>query len=82
VYLEHHVAPVAGAVADRDEQRHVPALGLGKRLLSPLPPVHRVVRVLEEVWRRRAGKPVHKFTLSCRLTGQAVLIHRPIPMSW
>ena len=47
----HHVAPVAGRVADRDQQRAI----LGPRplqgLVAPGEPVDRVVLVLEQVWR-------------------------------
>ena len=49
----HHVAPVAGGVADRQQDRHVARGRLGQRLGRPLPPVHRVVGVLAQV---RAGR--------------------------
>jgi hypothetical protein len=42
----HHVAPVARAVADRDEQRAVFALCARERLRAPGMPVHGVVHVL------------------------------------
>ena len=48
----HHVAPVAGRVADRQEDRPVEELRAGERVGAPREPVDRVVRVLEEV---RAG---------------------------
>ena len=48
----HHVAPVAGGVADRQQDRHVARRGLGQRLGRPLLPVHRVVGVLAQI---RAG---------------------------
>ena len=48
----HHMAPVAGGVADRQQDRHVPLGRLGQRLGRPLPPVHRVVGVLAQI---RAG---------------------------
>ncbi len=47
----HHVAPVAGGVADRHEHRHVARGGVGERLLAPRPPVDRVLGVLEQVGR-------------------------------
>src|SRR5207245_10907628 len=50
--LLHDVAPVAGRVADGEEDRHVARPGLRERLVAPWPPVHRVVRVLLQV---RAG---------------------------
>src|SRR5262249_20076886 len=60
----HHVAPVAGRVADGDEDRHVTPGGLGERRLGPRPPVDRVVLVLEQIGRGGIGEPVHASTLS------------------
>ena len=54
----HHVAPVAGGVADRQQHRHI---ALGRRLercLGPRPPVHRVASVLKEVRARRMSETV------------------------
>jgi hypothetical protein len=45
----HHVAPVAGRVADRDEHRLVLRAGAREGLFSPRVPVDRVLRVLEEI---------------------------------
>ena len=56
----HHVTPVAGGVADRQQQRLVLGAGPGERLLAPRIPVDRVVGVLEQV---RAG-----------LVGEAVVL--------
>ena len=54
----HHVAPVAGGIADRKEDR----LRLGARALSSLVapgvPVHRVVRVLQEVRALLEDQPI------------------------
>jgi hypothetical protein len=50
--VRHDVAPVAGGVADRQQHRHPAPLGLLEGLRAPLPPVDRVVLVLEQV---RAG---------------------------
>ena len=47
----HDVAPVAGRVADRKEDRAVFATGGFERLVAPRPPVHRVVCVLLQVRR-------------------------------
>ena len=44
--VRHHVAPVAGGVADRQQDRLVGALGLIERLRAPRPPVDRIVLVL------------------------------------
>ena len=54
----HHVAPVARAVANRDEERHLPATRLGDGLRPPRPPVDRVVRMLQEVGALGAGQAV------------------------
>ncbi len=56
--VRHHVAPVAGRVADRQHHRHVPLAGRGERAGRPRPPVHRVVRVLQEIGTRRVLQPV------------------------
>ncbi len=48
----HHVAPVAGGVPDAEQHRDVAPPGLLERGRLPLPPVDRVVGVLEEVRRR------------------------------
>ena len=50
--VRHHVAPVAGGVADAQQDRPIKPLGLGERLVAPLPPVDRVVGVLLEVGTR------------------------------
>ena len=47
--VRHDVAPVARAVADRDEERLVLGPRALERLVAPRVPVHRVVGVLEEV---------------------------------
>ena len=54
----HHVAPVAGGVADRDEQRLVLRPRARERLLAPRVPVDGVVLVLEEVGAGLVGEPV------------------------
>ena len=55
----HHVAPVARAVADRDEERPVLGPRSLERLVAPRVPVDRVRGVLEEVRAGRAGEAVH-----------------------
>ena len=60
------MAPVAGRVADRQEDRHVSAPRLVERFLAPLPPVHRIVRVLQQVGRCRVRQTVaHSPILPC-----------------
>ncbi len=54
----HHVAPVTGAVADRDEQRLVFVARLRERRVAPRMPVHRVVHVLAEVGARLGGEAI------------------------
>src|SRR5262249_51508072 len=45
----HDVAPVAGRVADREQDGFVLGSGAGEGFLAPGGPVDRVVRVLEKV---------------------------------
>ena len=45
----HHVTPVARGVADREQDRLVLGAGPCKRLVTPWVPVHRIVRVLQQV---------------------------------
>jgi len=48
----HDMAPVAGRVADREQDRLAGALGLGEGFRPPWPPVDRIVLMLEQI---RAG---------------------------
>src|SRR6185312_5371031 len=57
--VRHHMAPVAGGVADREQDRPVGAPGLGQRLLAPRPPMHRVVGVLQQVGAGLGAEAVH-----------------------
>ena len=57
--VRHHVAPVARAVADGDEQRLVLGARALERLVAPLVPVDRVLGVLEEVRARSPREAVH-----------------------
>ena len=45
----HDVAPVAGGIADREQDGLVGRLRLGQRVRSPRAPVHRIVAVLQEI---------------------------------
>ena len=65
----HDVAPVAGGVADREQDRLVGGLGFGQCLRSPGPPVHRVVLVLQEVGAGLAAEAV----LGVGVLGHAVV---------
>ena len=58
----HHVAPVTGRVADRQEDRPVQQLRPGEGVGTPREPVDRVVRVLEEVGAGLPGEAIcHAF---------------------
>ena len=56
----HHVTPVAGRVADGDEQGPVLPLGRCERLLAPGVPVDGVLRVLAEIRARLHAQTVHR----------------------
>ena len=66
--VRHDVAPVAGGVADAQQDRLVFALGGLQRLGSPRVPVDGVIGVLEEVGARFVGEAVgHAMLLSRNL---------------
>ena len=52
------MAPVAGGVPDREQDRDVATLGLGERLRSPFPPVDGIVGVLQEIGAGGLGQAV------------------------
>ena len=56
--VRHHVAPVAGRIADRQQDRLVLALRLRERGRIPRLPVDRVVGVLAQVGTGGVGQPV------------------------
>ena len=51
----HHMAPVAGGIPHRKEDRLLVSAGLGKSLLAPGVPIHGIVSVLEQVRTLFAG---------------------------
>ena len=57
----HHMAPVTGRVADREQDRHVASLGLGERLGAPRVPVDGIVAVLAQVRGGLVGEAIHPF---------------------
>ncbi len=56
--VRHHVAPVAGGIADRQQDRLVGVFRLRQRLRPPLPPGNRIVRVLQQIGRGRLRQAV------------------------
>ncbi len=69
-FVLHNVAPVAGAVANREKDRLVLGARPRQRLLAPGVPVHRIVGVLEQVGRRLVDQPV-----GVRVIGLGVSAH-------
>ncbi len=47
--MRHHMAPVAGRVADRQEDQFPFLARFGKSLISPWIPVNRIMGMLEQV---------------------------------
>ncbi len=56
--VRHHMAPVAGRIADREQDRLVLCFCVVERVRPPLAPVHRIVLVLEQIGRRRLREAV------------------------
>src|SRR5436189_267533 len=77
----HHVAPVAGGVPDREQNRLVLVARPPSRLLTPGVPVDRVVRVLQEVRARLGGQTVHApaLALARRQVSAAAVIATAMP---
>ena len=68
----HDVAPVAGGVADADQDGFVFGAGAGPGFLAPGEPVHGVIGVLEEIGRGFGGESIwHGSTLTVRILGQS-----------
>src|SRR5258708_39595098 len=61
----HDMAPVAGGVADAEEDRFVLHFCLVQGFLAPRVPVYRVVCVLQQIWTRLVDEPVGVLMLSC-----------------
>jgi hypothetical protein len=57
-FVFHHMAPVAGRVTDREEDRLVLRARLGEGLLVPGKPVDGIIGVLKQVGRFFAGETV------------------------
>ena len=57
-FMRHDMAPMAGGVADGDEERLVLSLGFGERLITPRVPINRVIGMLAQVEAGLGGKAV------------------------
>ena len=64
----HHVAPVAGRIANRQKDRAVELAGLVERLLPPGVPVDRILGVLQKVW-AALGSETIRHSLELHLPG-------------
>ena len=77
--VRHDVAPVAGGVADAEQHGHVPRARLLEGVVAPLPPVDRVVGVLEQVRAGGACQAVAGAHPARLGAGQARVGRRPPP---
>src|SRR5258708_9320033 len=57
-FMRHDMAPVAGCVADREQDRLVALLGFAERVRTPRPPVDRIGLVLQQIRARLMGEAV------------------------
>jgi hypothetical protein len=57
-FVRHHVTPVAGRIADRQQDRLVLGAGARKRFRAPRIPVDRVVGMLPQIGAGRPGETV------------------------
>lgn len=58
--MRHDMAPVAGGIADREQHRAAAAPGLGESLVAPLPPVDRIIAMLQKKGAGGVGEAVHR----------------------
>lgn len=58
-FLGHDMAPMAGGIAHRQQDRAIGALRLSQSLRSPLPPVDRIVGMQPQVGRGRIVESIH-----------------------
>mgnify|MGYP006961791839 CR=1 FL=1 len=75
----HDVAPVAGRVADGDEDRPVLASGSIQRLAAPGIPVHGIVRMLQEVGTGLPGQTVFRALCGHGRLFLGIALQRPFP---
>src|SRR5262249_52555694 len=64
-FVRHDMAPVAGCVAYREQNRLVALLGLSERVRTPGPPVDRIGLVLQQIRTRLMGEAVFARMGSC-----------------
>src|SRR6266849_5140019 len=64
-FVCHDMAPVAGCVTNREQDRLVALLGLAERVRTPGPPVDRIGLVLQQIWTRLMGEAVFVRMGSC-----------------
>ena len=57
----HHMTPVTGGIADAQQDRFVFRLGLLERLLTPAIPIHRIMRVLQQIRTGLVNQPIGMF---------------------
>src|SRR5262244_1855154 len=56
--MRHDMAPVAGRVTDGQQHGDIPLARFVECFVAPLPPVHRVVSVLQQIRARRTPQPI------------------------
>jgi len=67
-FVRHHVAPVAGRVADRQQHWAIRPARFLECFVAPRIPVHRVVPVLQEIGARFVGQSIsHRFRVRAAL---------------
>jgi len=64
--MRHHMAPMAGGIADREQDRLVGGLGSGEHHIAPGLPMNGIVLVLKEVGARLLAEAVMVHFASCR----------------
>jgi hypothetical protein len=61
-FMGHDMAPMAGRIADRQQNRAVLAFGLQEGRLVPGPPMHRIILVLKQIGAGFMAEEVHLFS--------------------
>ena len=80
--MRHDMAPVTGGITDREKDRFVLPARFREGFFAPRVPVHRIVRVLEKIWRLLVRQAVRVFgTRSCVFSSMEERRIRPINSS-